>query len=83
LDKIQLHSSRENARDLRQQMILDAKASGQTKLIVAQWDSVDEITELKPDPGDWVNSCAAKYYGEKSIIAVEKYQRIPAYPIVN
>jgi hypothetical protein len=62
-------------------MNLNAKASGQTELTVVHFDSVYGILELKSDPGGWVTFCAAKYYGVKSIIAVEKNLAIPACPI--
>jgi hypothetical protein len=39
------------------------------------------ITELQNEPDNWVNQCAAKYYGVRSISAVEDYAGISAHPI--
>ncbi len=78
LDKFQ---ARAQAWDIRQQIILDAKAAGDYDITVPQFDSMYGITELKPDPNNWVNICAAKYYGVNSITAVEGFMGIPAHPI--
>jgi len=80
-DKIQLYAARAKAWDARDRMILEAKADGQVDVTVPQFDSVYNITELKPESYSWVNICAAKYYGMKSITAIEDYQGIPANPI--
>ena len=80
-EKIQLYEARAKAWDVRQQMILEAKGDGKVDITVPQFDSVYGITELKPDSESWVNICAAKYYGIKSITAIEDFQGIPAYPI--
>lgn len=74
-------TARAKAWDLRQEMILEDKAAGMMDLLIPQFDSVFGITELKPDPNNWVNLCAARYYGVSSLTAVEDYQGVPAYPI--
>ncbi len=55
--------------DTRDALIRDEKAQGQTKLIVIQYDGVYSTKELDTFPTHWVNKCAAKYYGVKSISA--------------
>jgi hypothetical protein len=80
-DKMPLYQARAQGWDLRDQMILDAKADGQTNITVPQFDSIYGITEIKPDPINWVNFCAARYYGVDSITAEEDYLGVPVYPI--
>jgi hypothetical protein len=80
-EKIQLYEARTNAWDIRQRMILNAKANGQADVTIPQFDSVYGITEIGSNPKNWVNICAAKYYGVNSITAMDHYQGIPAYPI--
>ncbi len=67
---------RAEAWDMRQNMILDAKARGETNVVVPAFDSIAQIFELYPKENFWVNSCAAKYYGIKGISAIEGYNGI-------
>jgi len=60
---------------------LKGKNRRATQITVPQFDSVYGITELIPDPGNWVNACAASYYGVQSISAKENYLGISTYPI--
>jgi hypothetical protein len=80
-DKYPLYQARAQAWDARQQLIMDEKSKGFTEITVPQFDSIYGITELKNDPNNWVNQCAAKYYGVQSITAVDGYLDTPAYPI--
>ncbi len=76
-----LFQARAQAWDARQQMILDAKAAGESEIIIPQFDSIYGITELKTDSNNWINLCAAKYYGVESISAVDGYLGSPSYSI--
>ncbi len=67
---------RAEAWDMRQNMILDAKARGETNVVVPAFDSIAQIFELYPKENFWVNSCAAKYYGIKGLAAIEGYNGI-------
>ena len=80
-EKLPLYEARAAAWDQRQQMILEARAEGETDIIIPQFDSVYGITEIKPDPKNWINICAARYYGANSITAVEDYLGISTFPI--
>ena len=80
-DKLPLYQARAVAWDARQKMILDAKSAGQVDITVPAFDSIYGITELGPNPGNWVNTCATWYYGVESIIAEDGYMGIGAYPI--
>jgi hypothetical protein len=76
-----LFQSRARAWDARQQMILEQKATGQDALTVPAFDSIFGVTELGSDPGNWVNRCAAWYYGVDSITAEDGYLGFGAYSI--
>ena len=80
-DKMPLYQARAAAWDARQKMILDEKSAGQVNITVPEFDSIYGITELGANPENWVNQCAAWYYGVKSITAVDGYKGIGAYPI--
>jgi hypothetical protein len=75
------HQARAAAWDVREAMILDAKAAGVQDVVVPGFDSIYLITELKENPGNWVNRCAAQYYGVNSITAEEGYQGVGTYPL--
>ena len=62
--------------DLRQNMILEAKAKGETHIVVPAFDSIGQILELYPQENCWVNVCAARYYGVSGISAIEGYNGI-------
>lgn len=55
--------------DMRETMIYQSIEQGQTNLIVQQFDGVDGVKEMDVNANHWVNRCAAKYYGVKSIRA--------------
>jgi hypothetical protein len=57
--------------DARNMMILQARSTGQTDLVVPGIDSIAEIFELQPNAGHWVNRCAAQYYGLQGITTTE------------
>jgi hypothetical protein len=80
-DKMPLYQARATAWDARQTMVLDEKLAGQVNITVPEFDSIYGITELGADPSNWVNRCAAWYYGVKSITAKDGYMGIGAFPI--
>lgn len=57
--------------DWRESQIIMARDSGETDVTVRALDSLAGISELSDNAGFWVNNCAARYYGVKSIRAVE------------
>ena len=67
---------RAEAWDMRQNMILEAKAGGETNVKVPAFDSIAQILELRPQENFWVNVCAAKYYGINGLSAIEGYNGI-------
>lgn len=80
-DKMPLYQARATAWDARQKMIVDEKLAGQVNITVPEFDSIYGITELGADPSNWVNRCAAWYYGVNSITAKDGYMGIGAFPI--
>ena len=56
--------------DQRDAEIRAARAEGDTEVAVRETDVVQSLQELGPDPGFWVNRCAALYYDVSSITAV-------------
>ncbi|MGB8214346.1 MAG: DUF6056 family protein [Anaerolineales bacterium] len=80
-DKLPAYQARAAAWDVRQGMILKAKAEGELNITVPAFDSVYGITELHYEPNNWVNICAAKYYGVSTISTADRYDGIPTYPI--
>ena len=57
--------------DWRESQIIMARDSGETDVTVRALDSLAGISELSDNAGFWVNNCAARYFGVKSIRAVE------------
>lgn len=57
--------------DARNTKMLSAVEAGEQELIVPALDSFYRTAELQADPGHWVNTCAARYYGVDSITALE------------
>ena len=82
-DKMSLYQARATAWDARQKMILDEKAARQVNITVPEFDSIYGITELGVNRANWVNRCAAWYYGVKSISAIDGYMGIGAFPIAK
>jgi hypothetical protein len=80
-DKFPNYQSRAAAWDLRQGLILEQKAAGIQDVTAPAFDSVYSITELQYDAHNWVNRCAARYYGVRTISTVDDYARISAHPI--
>ncbi len=76
LDGLSALQHRAEAWDLRQNMILEAKAKGEMHVVVPAFDGIAQILELYPNETFWVNVCAAKYYGIKGISAIEGYNGI-------
>jgi hypothetical protein len=71
--------SRAIAWDQRQAWIYQEIAAGKMQVTVSAFDSIARLTELKEDPLNWVNMCAADYYGVDSISAVEYYNDVKPY----
>jgi hypothetical protein len=80
-DKLPAYQGRAQAWDLRQELILQEKAAGIENVIAPAFDSVYGITELHYEAGNWVNVCAAKYYGVQTIATVGNYAGISTHPI--
>jgi hypothetical protein len=80
-DKLPAYQSRAQAWDLRQQLILNEKAAGIENVIAPAFDSVYGITELHYEATNWVNECAAAYYGVKTIATVDNFAGISSHPI--
>ncbi|HUE98446.1 MAG TPA: DUF6056 family protein [Anaerolineales bacterium] len=55
--------------DVRDALIRQAIANGETDLVVVQLDAPGGIGEYKGNPRDWINRCVARFYGLISIIA--------------
>ncbi|MBA4375796.1 MAG: hypothetical protein C0401_06445 [Anaerolinea sp.] len=72
-------STRALAWDRREVWILQEKHSGKTHVKVPAFDSIGRLTELKPDEGNWVNICAARYYAIDGIAAIENYNGVKPY----
>lgn len=56
--------------DKQDQAIRAAKQTGQTDIIIKQYDVVDSLESLLDDPDHWVNRSAAAWYGVNSITAL-------------
>jgi hypothetical protein len=80
-DKLPAYQARAQAWDLRQQLILHEKAAGIENVIAPAFDSVYGITELHYETSNWVNQCAAWYYGVQTIATVDNYAGISPHPI--
>jgi hypothetical protein len=59
--------ARAAAWDARAEQIEQMRLGGETAIEVQALDSIGTIAELSADPGDWVNRCAAVYYGVEEI----------------
>jgi hypothetical protein len=55
--------------DARDEHIRQAVAQGATDLVVVQLDTIGGVQEYKGDKDFWVNSCAANFYGLRSLRA--------------
>jgi hypothetical protein len=55
--------------DVRDALIRQSVANGETDLVVVQLDAPGGIGEYKGNPRDWINRCVARFYGLNSIIA--------------
>jgi len=80
-DRLPAYQGRAEAWDQRQALILQQKAAGIENVTAPAFEAVYGITELKYEPENWVNECAAYYYGVKTITTVEDYAGISAHPI--
>jgi len=80
-DKLPAYQARAQAWDLRQVLILKEKAAGIENVIAPAFDSVYGITELHYEATNWVNQCAAWYYGVQTIATVDNYAGISPHPI--
>ena len=80
-DKLPAYQERAQAWDLRQKLILGEKAKGIENVIAPAFDSVYGINELHYEADNWVNICAAKYYGVQTITTIDNYAGISAHPI--
>ncbi len=60
--------ARAAAWDARAAQIAELRAAGATRVEVNALDSIGGIAELSADPGNWVNGCAAGYYGVEEIV---------------
>lgn len=56
--------------DARDQEIREAKANGIVDVQVRQIEVIRNLEDLGPDPGIWVNICAARFYGVRTITAI-------------
>ena len=55
--------------DARDQYIQQAVAQGATDLVVKQLDTIGKVQEIKGRAKNWVNRCAAGFYGLDTISA--------------
>jgi hypothetical protein len=53
--------------DEMDERLRQARARGERHASVPLVESVGGIVSFSPDPGDWVNNCAARYYGLETI----------------
>lgn len=58
--------------DSRNAYILAAMDDGQEDIEITPMNSINGISEISSDPLDWVNRCAADFYGLKSIRAIDQ-----------
>lgn len=63
----QQHASDWDARDA---FIRSQVAQGQMDITATAFYSIGKVLELTPDPNNWLNGCAARYYGADSITGV-------------
>lgn len=57
--------------DERDESIRAQIAAGQDRIVVPEVEVVRGLEDLGPDPGQWVNRCAAAYYRVQSVVAGE------------
>ena len=62
-------------------MILQEKSQGIQDVMAPAFDSVYGITELHYESINWVNQCAAQYYGVRSISTADNYAGISTHPL--
>jgi hypothetical protein len=55
--------------DARDEQIRQQRAAGQQDVLVKETDVIQGLQDLRPDPGFWINTCAAGFYRVKSITA--------------
>jgi len=55
--------------DKRDAQLREAAAQGKMSVNVVEFQSWETLFEIGPDPQQWLNVCAAQFYGLKSIIA--------------
>jgi hypothetical protein len=67
--KLPLYQRWASAWDIRQTSLLADQAQGLQEVTTFQLHSIEGVKELDPDPTQWVNRCAAAYYGFQSIKA--------------
>jgi hypothetical protein len=65
--------------DQRESLIIQEKEAGVTHIKIPAFDAIDQITELQVDENNWVNVCAARYYGVNGITAIEGYMGVKPY----
>ncbi len=63
------YKKRAEAWDIRADEIQIMKSKIQKDLVITPLDSYGRIREISDDPTNWVNRCAAVYYGVDSIVA--------------
>ena len=56
--------------DARDASIRSQVEAGQKDVTATAFYSIDRVLELTPDPSNWLNNCAAMYYGADSITGV-------------
>lgn len=64
------YQARAVAWDEREAIIFTLRSQGETDLVIPQLSGIDGVKELDNRPENWVNRCAAEYYGVNSIQAV-------------
>jgi hypothetical protein len=69
LNDIPEYQQRAVAWDSRDAQIRNLIKQRQKNITVTAFDSIAGLMELGPDPSNWVNRCAALYYGAHSITA--------------
>jgi hypothetical protein len=66
IDQLSPRAERWDARNIE---ILAQMARGESQILVKQTDVVQNLEDIGPDPTQWVNICAADFYGVQSITA--------------
>jgi len=68
-NEIPKYQQRAEAWDIRDEQIRSLAGQGQKDITVTAFESFAGILEISPTPSNWVNGCAALYYGVHSITA--------------